>query len=1506
MVMQLGDGFKVTDKRIISAVQSVTDPELLSAILGTKRTLCTFSFLREKEAAFRALLPKYFDAMLAEHDNTYSEYSFLKRYKLLTYLCLERGVVDPCDLTSVKKFDAVGIKPSELYSDAPSSVVFKQGLSRRKFTDADVVRFVEKEPDYLQYFLPLMIAVDSEVFEAAICGYLRNAGLQDTQRFIVLKEIMLSHNAAALIRLTDMIDANNFYRLRAFNDVATTVGYYEAILPPKDLVAVIRSAAKGEIDKCMTAEYRHAWNFIVAYDRMFHDKFDAFACDVFARGGNRARQALLRALKADSINVKYAAHIFNDRLTVEDVSFCYYDINGKVIPDAVVPAAFKCLYDMALGMDKVSYHFKTDDDVTFARDVEKSRIVSILAQLARRQKGNGYAVRLDALFDTFREKAQAEYLDEIGDKTKINVRAAAIAFLKTDNYTALKFYDKQGIKLTYDEAVAVSDYLKTKKQSVKTKIIKEFLRSDQKEKIADYLVGCAESYKKEAGEEMKSSLGKVSAKKLAAPTRLFGWDEKSVFEVKAPTAEINKILSQKFARGKIKSMKLARFKEFWNKLLDFRAQNADYEYDTGYQVTTLGAHFSTVKHDDASPRASFSHYPLGDGFKSIFAELSSDELGFIAVLVRCVDSGNKKLFTALADGGEAKKMYAVLEVLDRSYFSQSPFGMLRSLCGAAVNELVDADTLRDIIYAYTQKSAISTMLHKHDNYYRGTDLPDLFEYALAERGDSEDDIRLRLFATCTFMKAGLRENPSMQLTAAAYEKGIVSVEFARYFIYKNNNLGGAFDGDHKGNVMRPGYPYKKFRQCLLEFADDIVMNEFKRGSLQTPYSSMIAHCGKFFGIKYYVMAVAALRGLTWARSGYNYDKNVVFSAILKHTVRGDDDGYALFVSLVEQYKLTEDELIRATLFNPEFVDYTAEYLKIPGLKTAVFWFYAHLNETLFGDEKDKREQQIKEFSDISYPDFQDGAFDCKWYNEMVNTLPQKMLKRIYDNAKYVTVGGLHKRAQRFFDAVNGKISKDECLEKIHGTRNKDYCLIYSLIPVESKADLYERYEILSEFVRTGKQFGAQRQASERRTVDIAFDNLARAAGYGDSDVFVFEMESQNPSDIYKPYEIGDVTVTPYIDEKALKIAYNVFKDGKKLASVPAKYGKDKMLVALRDEIKTLNKKFARVKASLEKCMVNSVVFTAEQIRTMCRERIISAVLGKLLFMADGGICVCKDGEFFDLSGNAVSPQSVVVAHAVTLKKAGLLAAAVDYVVKNNIRQPFKQALREIYTKSYEELNASEVLRFKGYNVDLKKCVAALKGKGWGVSEDIGLRRVFYKTDTVAAIFREFDGFYIADYEDVDRELHGVFFYKRKSGEVIELKDVDDVTFSETLRDVDLMITISSNVVYDFELAKSTAEIRREILRSVADILKLNNVTFLKDNIKVEGHYGNYVINIRTGLVFKEGKGNLMLDTVYSANKPLLLDFIDEDPMSVDIISKAVVLSDDKRITDPAILREIKD
>lgn len=1502
----------VTDKRILGAINGVKDKTLRDTLL--KGGDITPQLFKDNIDEFKRLLPVYFDKFTEACTDIMRFSGAYIRYEckyLYAYLCLELGTVDPNDFTTVKNFVESGIPVKDLAHYAPSSTLFAEGLKKKKFNESDVLDFIKAEPQYLTYLLPLAVAVDSDIFAAALEENLKSAKLEDGLRYQTLYAMLISSDAAALKRYTELIDANNFYRLRAMNDVAVSLGDYTVILPPKELVSVLHDAAGGNTDKYLNADFRHAYFFIEAFYRVHNEQFSALAVKLLRNGGTRARQALFHSMPERHVNGVYAHEIFSNEITLEDLSFFLHDLLWTdTMSEKEMPLVFDTLYKLLLSMDKVSYHFKTDEDISFARDVSKKDLIRPLATIADRLKDKRYTELLDGIYDTLREEAQAAYLQYNGDKTKLDKRQCAVKFLKTDNYNAIKYYDGQKIKLTYSEAVAASDYLKSKKQIIKSKIIKEFLRSPDKQKIAEYLLSAAEDYKVQAGKEMQESEGKVSSEKLEEASAQFYWNSESVFKVEKPEGEIKALAAQKFNLKPIKIMSYERYKAFTDALKKFVADNADFEYDcylTDGKVT-LGSTFLQFKDSAGASKRLFAHYPLGEKFKQLYKDnLTEEEIACLSVLQHCAGHANAELFYALCGkNGDSKKIFTDFNKKDNNWRSvSSPENIIHVLAICVLNELLSGQTLCRMLYMYNSAECIKRIKEiKRERHYSAA--PDVFVAALNESTDIQT-VKISLSVECAFVAASVSECPSYDVFKRAYEYGLITDELARYFMLKHGHFSFVFGAKSgKECLLRKDYAFPKFKKALTDFLNDAFEAEFKRGNLQTAYSELISRTPSF-GLNNYMRAIVSLRKLTWVRSPYGYEKNEVFSKILKNARAAETDSYELFDELVTKYNITRDELIRATLFNPVYVDYTAQYLKIPNLKLAVYWFIAHLNETLYGDEMEEREQRIKEFSDISYPDFQDGAFDSRWYNEMVSSVPADELKRIYDNAKYVTVGGLHKRAQRFFDAVNGRIEKAECLEKINGSRNKDYCLIYSLIPVKDAADLRERYETLSEFLRQSKQFGSQRQLSERRTVDIAFENLARAAGYSDVEVFRFEMESNEPSDIYKPYAAGGITVTPYIDERAFKVAYRVEKDGKKLSAIPQKAGKDKEISSLRENIKELNKKFKRIIYGFEQCMVTRTAFRLEQIQAMCREQIIQTVLSRLLLLADGEPCVFTDGGLQSIyDGEVKSAKEIIIAHPIELKEKGALPAAVDYIVKNNVKQPFKQVLREIYPLSEQEKEQDEILRFKGFNVDLKKCVAALKGRGWGVSEDIGLRKVYYKTDTVAAIFRECDFWYIADYENVNRELHGIFFLKRKTGEIIPPKDVDAITLSETLRDVDLMISISSNTIYDFELAMSSVEMRQAVLKSIVGILNLTNVGFLKDNIRVMGQYGTYTVNIRTGLVFKDGKGNLMLDTVYSVDKPLLLDFVDEDPMTADIISKAIVLANDKTVRDPAVLNEIKD
>ena len=61
------------------------------------------------------------------------------------------------------------------------------------------------------------------------------------------------------------------------------------------------------------------------------------------------------------------------------------------------------------------------------------------------------------------------------------------------------------------------------------------------------------------------------------------------------------------------------------------------------------------------------------------------------------------------------------------------------------------------------------------------------------------------------------------------------------------------------------------------------------------------------------------------------------------------------------------------------------------------------------------------------------------------------------------------------------------------------------------------------------------------------------------------------------------------------------------------------------------------------------------------------------------------------------------------------------------------------------------------------------------------------------------------------------------------------------------------------------------------------------------------------MVHGEGIGMISILPVHSqARGRIFLPFADEDPKTAEIMSKIILLSEDKKIKDPAILRQIRE
>jgi hypothetical protein len=507
---------------------------------------------------------------------------------------------------------------------------------------------------------------------------------------------------------------------------------------------------------------------------------------------------------------------------------------------------------------------------------------------------------------------------------------------------------------------------------------------------------------------------------------------------------------------------------------------------------------------------------------------------------------------------------------------------------------------------------------------------------------------------------------------------------------------------------------------------------------------------------------------------------------------------------------------------------------------------------------------------------------------------------------------MHKRAQRFSDALTGKLTAKECLDKIGETRNKEFLLCYSLIPLDGDDDIRTRYETVQRFLLESKQFGAQRQASEKKSCEIALENIARTAGYEDADRFVWYMESNEAHKIapyFTPKNIDGIDVSLQINDR-FKVSVLAVKDGKELSAIPARLKSDKYIAEMKAEIPSLNRQSSRVVKSLESAMERESAFSIDELRRIAGNPVVREILKTLFYVADKKIIGFDGGGFVSLDGKKETAEKAYIAHPLDFFNLKRWEAVQKYLLENKIRQPFKQAFREFYPKTADEIGANKTNRYEGHQIDVQKAVAVAKNRGWHTGEDIGLQKVYYKENLVAVLFGVWD-FGYSSFDD-HPTISSVYFLNRKADQtgalkIIPLKDIGDKIFSEVMRDIDLIVSTAHPLGYDFEESLSTTEVRRQICLTIIDLLNLSNARIEGRHILIDGAYGEYAVNLNSGNAYKQLSGALNIMTINdSTQNKLFLNFIDDNPKTAEVVSKMLLLADDKKIKDPNIIREIKE
>ncbi|MCI8417753.1 MAG: DUF4132 domain-containing protein [Lachnospiraceae bacterium] len=712
----------------------------------------------------------------------------------------------------------------------------------------------------------------------------------------------------------------------------------------------------------------------------------------------------------------------------------------------------------------------------------------------------------------------------------------------------------------------------------------------------------------------------------------------------------------------------------------------------------------------------------------------------------------------------------------------------------------------------------------------------------------------------------------------------------------------------------------------------IVDMELRRGEAETEVTWMVQGIDYIRGMDVLIRILMALGKDTLSRDSYYFwyyggrsqSKKEVLSRLLKVCYPAVGETGKDLTEALKKTKIKETRLVEVAMYAPQWIDIIQEHLDWKGLKSGCYYFMAHMNER-FDDQK---QAMIAKYTPLSPEELQNGAFDVDWFEEAYEQLGEKNFGLLYQAAKYISDGQKHSRARKYADAATGKVTLEDLKREISAKRNKDLLMSYSLVPFQKdrEKDMLDRYQFIQQFLKESRQFGAQRRASEGKAAEIALVNLSVRAGYGDVTRLTLNMETR----LVEAFEslmcwnqVEDIEVCLHVGEDG-KSEILCRKNEKPLKSIPSRLGKNPYVLQLKEAHKKLKDQYSRTKKMMEEAMESGTSFRAMELRGLLENPVVRAILEPLVFMhkdslgflsPGGKVSEKQDSRWIGGSTDLylkswegeeilLKPEEELrIAHALDLYQAKQWAEYQKYLFAHAIRQPFKQVFRELYVKLPEELGLKASRMFAGNQIQPQKTVGCLRNRRWVADYEEGLQKIYYKENIVARIYAMADWFSPSDVEAPT--LEWVEFSDRKTFQALTIAQVPDLIYSEVMRDVDLAVSVAHAGGVDPETSHSTIEMRRAIVELNLPLFGLKNVTLTDSHAMIQGVRAVYNVHLGSGVVHQEGGAMLHILPVHSQKRGrLFLPFVDEDPKTAEIMSKIVLLAEDKKIKDPSILSQI--
>lgn len=982
-------------------------------------------------------------------------------------------------------------------------------------------------------------------------------------------------------------------------------------------------------------------------------------------------------------------------------------------------------------------------------------------------------------------------------------------------------------------------------------------------------------------------------------------------------------------------------------------KHKDHEYERTYwdssvETSILGNNFaSTASHDSyekLNNREKFESYPLWEVWEGWYKDVGWHPRDlFIMTLVQGLDNEKKwgsflkeYIFIASEHLPNPSKNHWNNPIFDilHALTLAAPFTEKNAFLIGATQNLFANLPSKVLQFTLSEKDEHTYYYHNRDKGNGWQSQSDFFHFlsavSIAELSDDE-------FSEFWYLQrwqqhSGLAKNiaqsqPSLHGYARAYQQKLIRKDELIAGILLNDNAIADIQGRsgryYKQEKWIANYPF--LQEVVTEINNYCLDIELKRGELETPVSEFVQRIQRLEGIERLVALVSGL-GKKGFYANYIYgwgdmSKRELFSQLTKSCYPRKTETQADFDAAMADAKLDEAKLVAVAMYAPQWQVFISTHLDWQGLDSGLWWMRAHTKTSDYEERNAEDESEIARFSTIDIADFKLGAVDIDWFTSAYAKLGKKRWEMLYDCAKYVSDGNGHRRAKLYSDVLTNQLKIREVTAKVKDKRDKDYVRLYGLVPLSKtrpEKDVLSRYHYLQQFKKESRQFGSQRQASEGQAVQVAMDNLARNAGYPDPIRLSWAMESKTVQEIFAKntqLTFDETTISLVIGQDG-KAKLDVEKAGKKLKSVPAKYKKDKAVVELNKQKKLLVEQFRRSRKSLEEAMVRGDEFTVTELNELFEHPVIAKHLEKLVFVSQDGKTLHtgfyqtagEQGQLVDAAGKKVKlkPDARVrIAHCTDLHATRVWTDYQHYCFDNELVQPFKQVFRELYVPTPDELAEKSVSkRYAGHQVQPAKTVALLKGRGWRVDYDEGLQKVYHQQGFTVKLYAMADWFSPADTESPTLET--LCFESLTDGKNVAFTDIDARTFSEVMRDVDLVVSVAHVGGVDPEASQSSIEMRGVILSESMRLFKLDNVDVKGKHAHITGSLASYSVHLGSAVVHQVPGKYLSILPVHSQHRGrIFLPFMDDDPKTAELISKVLLLARDGDIQDPTVLKQIE-